>query len=493
MFSTMFRRTKLNKVILTSLSAALLLSACSSDEEAASVADSTPVMASAIDEASAAMGMDGINSITYSGSAWSVRNSFRQTPSASAPWLLRDTVTNYVRTIDLTEAASLATGDTFWQNLFFDPAVEGNYIQDVASDETNWGQQLEYWLTPWGFLQGAEDNDGQESAQMMDGESYKVVTWMTPTNQTSPSGLQYTVTGYINSDNLVTKVETWVEDAFMGDMHVAALYSDYTELDGVMVPTTMEQQRGEGGVFGVSISAADVNPADLTALMEAPEPFGGTFFGGGGEPPAELTEELAEGVYLISGGYVAMVVEFEDHLLVFEAGQSEARGEQILEEVRGISDKPIRYIVNSHPHSDHTAGLIPFVREGATVITEASNVEFLDMALSTPRSLLGEATLTPEFIGVDGVGVQEDSSMRLELHHIPNGHTDGMLVAYLPEQGILFQADFTLPVEGAEANPFVVQLAEYIDENALDFETYLAVHAAAEPQTKADLMATIGK
>ncbi|MBN1239917.1 MAG: MBL fold metallo-hydrolase, partial [Gammaproteobacteria bacterium] len=196
----------------------------------------------------------------------------------------------------------------------------------------------------------------------------------------------------------------------------------------------------------------------------------------------------------ITGGYVALVAEFEDHVLVFEAGQSEARGQQILDTVNElIPDKPVRYIVNSHPHSDHTAGLVPFIRAGATLVTHENNVDFLTMALSTPRTLLGEETLNPQIEGVEGVGVYEDATMRVELHSVPNGHTDGMLVAFLPEQEVLFQADFTLPQEGADANPFVVTLAEYVDETGLDFEHYLAVHAAAEPQTKADLLAAIGK
>jgi hypothetical protein len=42
-------------------------------------------------------------------------------------------------------------------------------------------------------------------------------------------------------------------------------------------------------------------------------------------------------------------------------------------------------------------------------------------------------------------------------------------------------------------NPFVVKLAEYVDAQGVEFERYLAVHAAQVPQTKADLMATIGK
>jgi glyoxylase-like metal-dependent hydrolase (beta-lactamase superfamily II) len=258
-----------------------------------------------------------------------------------------------------------------------------------------------------------------------------------------------------------------------------------------MVPTEIEQQRGGGGVFGVHVVDAMPNPTNLAALMVPPETGGGGFGGGGDAPPTDLVEELADGVWLVTGGYVSLVAEFEDHLLVFESGQSEARGEQIVAEVKALSDKPIRYIVNSHPHSDHTAGLVPFIREGATLVTHENNVDFLNMALSSPRTLLGEEPLQVQVEGVEGVEVYEDSMMRVELHSVPNKHSDGMLVAVLPEQGILFQADFTLPQADAEANMFVKTLANYVADNDVEFERYLAVHAAAMPQTRADLLATI--
>lgn len=476
---------------------AALLVGCSAGDDSSLATDSMPAPLHAdtvISSVAAAMGTAELGSISYAGTAWRIRNSFRQTPNASPPWPYRDEITNYVRTIDLSQPASLAVGETFAQNLFLEPAVAGTYLQHVSAGDTAWRDQLEIWLTPWGFLAGAAANGATVSTQSVDGTESTVLSWMSPETQTAPSGLRYTVKAYIDDRNLIERVETWVEDAFMGDLHVVAVYDDYRDIDGLMVPATMEQQRGGGGVFGVTVADASANPADLAALMTPPETTGGGFPGGGAEPPAELVQRLADGVYLVVGGYVALVAEFEDHVLVFEGGQSEARGRQIIDEVHRTSPgKPIRYVVNSHPHSDHTAGLVPFVREGAVIVTHANNVEFLNMALSTPRSLLGEETLEPRFEAVDDIGVYEDSTMRVELHHIPNLHSDGMLFAYLPEQKILFQADFTLPREGADPNPFVVSLAEYVDETGLDFERYLAVHAAQVPQTKADLMATIGE
>ncbi|MDT8397087.1 MAG: MBL fold metallo-hydrolase [Pseudomonadales bacterium] len=490
-----------SKLMITALLMALLGVGCSNDNNSppASTAAGTTDVNAILTAASTAMGMQNLDSITYSGSAWRIRNSFMQTPNASPPWPYRDTITNYQRSIDLQQPASRASGDTFAQNLFLAPAVAGTYTQNIPAGQTDWRQQMEIWLTPWGFLKGAQDNGAEASTQVVDGSSYTVLTWLSPANQTSPSGMQYTVKGYLNEQNLVDRVETWVEDPFLGDMNVVAVYSDYQDFNGLMVPTTMEQQRGGGGIFGVSVTSAAANPPNVAELLTFPASPGGPGAGGSpaagaAAPPSELAQKLDDGVYLITGGYVALAVEFSDHIVVFEGGQSETRGRQVIDEVkRVIPNKPIRYVVNSHPHSDHTAGLVPFVRERATIITHANNVDFLNMALSTPRTLLGEARLNPTFEGVDDVKVLEDAGMRFELHHVPNGHTDGMLVGFLPAQKILFQADFTLPQPGAEANPFVVELAQFVDSTGLDFERYLAVHAAQEPQTKADLMAVIGK
>ena len=484
--------------LLSLMAVSVLLASCGGSTEESTTATSTAPPAAmaatpSLDEVINAMGMADVDSLTFSGSAWRIRNSFRQTLTASPPWPDRDEITNFVRTIDLNQPASFARGDTFASNLFLDPPVAGTYIQNIPATQTSWGQQLEIWLTPWGFLQGAEDNAASISTTTMGGEEYTMISWMSPEGQTAPSGLRYTVNGYVNDDNLVTMVETWVEDAFMGDMHVVGVYSDYESFNGLMVPTVIEQQRGGGGIFGIEVEAAAANPADLVALMDYTPPAGGGG-GGGGAAPTDITQMIADGVYLVTAGYQSMAVEFSDHIVVLESGQSEARGEQILAEVKAaVPGKPIRYVVNSHPHSDHTAGLIPFVREGATIVTHANNVDFLEMALSTPRTLLGEESMIPQFMGIEGVGVLEDDTMRIDLHSVPNLHTDGMLVPVLPQQGIMFQADFTLPVAGAQANPFVVTLANYVADNDVQFEQYIAVHAAATPQTRADLLATIGE
>ena len=104
------------------------------------------------------------------------------------------------------------------------------------------------------------------------------------------------------------------------------------------------------------------------------------------------SEKLADGVYRITGGYVALAVEFRDHVVVLEGGQSEARGLAIIAETkRVIPNKRIKYVVNTHAHFDHAGGLAPFAAEGSTILTDDNSKYFLAQALSSPRTLVGDA------------------------------------------------------------------------------------------------------
>ena len=92
------------------------------------------------------------------------------------------------------------------------------------------------------------------------------------------------------------------------------------------------------------------------------------------------TETLADGVYLLAGGtHNSIAVEFAGFIAVFDAPLSEARSLAVIEEiVRRIPDKPIRFVVNSHQHFDHTGGLRAYNHIGATVITHWKNFDFLN-------------------------------------------------------------------------------------------------------------------
>ena len=83
----------------------------------------------------------------------------------------------------------------------------------------------------------------------------------------------------------------------------------------------------------------------------------------GGPPPAPAAppvEKLGEGAFKIGGNYASLAVDMGDHILVVESGQSDARGMAVMAAAKqAIPNKPIRFVVNSHPHFDHASGLRP--------------------------------------------------------------------------------------------------------------------------------------
>jgi glyoxylase-like metal-dependent hydrolase (beta-lactamase superfamily II) len=214
-------------------------------------------------------------------------------------------------------------------------------------------------------------------------------------------------------------------------------------------------------------------------------------------------EKLGEGIYRLTtgaGSYDSLIVDFKDHIMMLEAGQSEARALAYIAEAKKlIPNKPIRFVMNTHPHSDHTGGLPALVAEGATIVTHKNNATFFEKALNTPRTLLNDTLAkNPKKAAVDPVGdkkVYTDGSKTVEMYHIyPAPHSNGLMVAYFPKEKILFQGDFSLPAAGQPGNDHVKALVPALEKLKLtDFDRYINVHTSNAPQTKAELWKAVGK
>jgi glyoxylase-like metal-dependent hydrolase (beta-lactamase superfamily II) len=186
--------------------------------------------------------------------------------------------------------------------------------------------------------------------------------------------------------------------------------------------------------------------------------------------------------------------------MLLEAGQSEQRGLAYIAEAKKlVPNKPIKYVFNTHPHSDHTGGLPPLVAEGATIISSANNKVFFERALNTPRTLLGDTLAkNPKKAKVEAVAekkVYSDGTRTVEFYHTwPVPHTNGMLIAYIPKEKIMFQGDFSLPAAGQPGNDHVKALVPILEKLKLtDFDRYINVHASATAQSKAELWKAVGK
>ena len=453
--------------------------------------------------ANARKALGDVKSITYSGSAKDV--AFQQCGANSVDMTCRGThdpmrpINNYVRVIDLTAPASRQTGAT--NNIGPGGSTvltPGTFFQQVTPQQADvsqpWAGSLEFYLTPWGFLKGAAENNATVSKS----KKYTVLSWSPAVK--AASGKSYTINGYVDDKNLIERVETWLGDNIMGDMHIVATYTGWKDFGGVMAPAKIVQTRGGWPYFEADVAAAKANPADVATL--APAPAGRAPGGGGGAPSLNVTtEKLGDGIYRLTtgpGSYDSVVVEFKDYVMMLESGQSVARGVAYINEIKKLfPNKPIRYVMDTHPHSDHTGGLPPVVAEGAIVITQKNNVEFLEKALNTPRTLLDDPLAkNPRKVKIEAVEekkVYTDGTRTVEMYHVfPAPHSNGLIIAYIPKEKILFQGDFSVN-PGEPANDHVKALVAYLDKHPLDYDRYINVHTSAAPQSKADVMKAMGK
>ena len=468
-----------------------------------------------ISAASKAMGVDGLNSIHYYGVA--ANGNLGQNNNANQPWPTT-AANDYVRAIDFTQMTSRAT----WQT-YAVPVTGGSAAltpgQQVINGQSPWAQQLDIYITPWGFLKAAATNDATIKTQTVDGKRYNVVT--VTGKATSPGGTPYRVAGYINRDtNMVDKVQTWLDHEFYGDLLIDADYLYYRDAaNGLKFPARIVQKRAGWPTFEMYVLGANANPANLQVLMTPPAapargggaaPAAAPAGGGRGAAPAPPTsEKLAEGVFRINGAYNALAVEMADYIVLFEPGpQNLARARAIIAETKKVfPNKPIRYGVISHHHLDHTQGLAEVVAEGITIVTPAVNRAYLMSAMSAPRTLapdtLSKSGKKPIVEGFTGdKRVFQDSTRTFEIHVIKGlPHADGLVIGWLPKEKLLVYADmFNLPTDasGPVPNPPVVGtqvFAANMERLNLDADRIMSVHNLNPDRltSRAELLKSLGR
>lgn len=206
-------------------------------------------------------------------------------------------------------------------------------------------------------------------------------------------------------------------------------FEDYYEVDGVPMNKRFRLFVNGDSNLDWSYKSIDINKGvdDLTSV-----PAGMARIEAVTPDPLSINE-FSDGVFLVGGtGTYAMFVEMDDHIVAI--GGTAGIPDRIAELRKKVGDKPIRYGVISHHHGDHVLGVPAYAAEEAKIVTVAAHE-------STLRAAAGEGA-DPEFVLVEGSMVLGDGDRRIEIHDVgPTPHTEHLLVAYLPEQGIIFEAD----------------------------------------------------
>jgi glyoxylase-like metal-dependent hydrolase (beta-lactamase superfamily II) len=442
--------------------------------------------------ATAALGASDLKSIEYAGTGkWF---QFGQAPNPTLPWPEFD-VTSFAASVNYDAPAArvqmeriqvvepnrarpapvqqrpvqIVSGTYAWTMAAPPGSAPGTppapQPQPAAVEE----RTMEIWTTPHGFLKAAAVNNA--------------------TSQPSSGGSEITFTmagnhkyvGRINAQNQVERVQTWIDNPVLGDTPVEIAYSDYRDFNGMQFPARIVRTQGGHPVLDITVSTVTMNPA-----VDLPVPDQVRNYT---PPPATVTaEKLADGVFYLKGGsHHSVAIDQRDHIVVVEGPLDEARSTAVIAKVKEtIPDKPIKYLVNSHVHFDHSGGVRTYVAEGATIVTHEMNKPYYEKAWAAPLTLnpdkMSQANRTATFETFADKHVLTDGTRSIEVHQIGgNGHNDAFAMVYLPAEKILMEVDAWAPPAAntpppSPPSPFAVNLYENIQRLKLDVRQIAALH-----------------
>jgi glyoxylase-like metal-dependent hydrolase (beta-lactamase superfamily II) len=247
-------------------------------------------------------------------------------------------------------------------------------------------------------------------------------------------------------------------------------FTNYETVDGIPFSKTFKLYVNDQPNVFIDIKSTQVNTS-IEKLASVPENL--DMLDIAPAAPTEVqAQEIKEGVFLVGGGNTyAMFVEMDDHIVAVGGTAGIPDRIKALREL--VKDKPIKYAVITHHHNDHIMGVPAYQGEDATVLTVKEN-EAVVRAVATDAE-----SLKLQF--VKNKHVFDDGNRKLEIIDIgPTPHAKHLLIGWLPEEGILFEADhFPNPTNGemAPAQAVTKRLAEAIDELGLDVKLIVGAHS----------------
>lgn len=171
----------------------------------------------------------------------------------------------------------------------------------------------------------------------------------------------------------------------------------------------------------------------VAGMLAALVGFSGSAGAQGGFGPGELTTtQLRDNIYIIrsnTSGNVSVIVS-EDGLVLID-DKFEMDHEGIMAQIAQFTDQPVRYVINTHLHQDHTGGNAKMQALDADVI-----------ASENARRIMAET----QDSGLPNITMEDYmrvylGDLAMDLHYFGRGHTDGDIVIHLPEEGIVFTGD----------------------------------------------------
>jgi glyoxylase-like metal-dependent hydrolase (beta-lactamase superfamily II) len=319
----------------------------------------------------------------------------------------------------------------------YDVAANGapRRVSNVAARQ----RRMELLVQPVMALRAALDPASTLSALRME-EGLRLI------DVTTSDNAQFTLALDVQS-----KLPAWVQwvgpHENLGELRYRAEYSAWQQVAGLLLPMSFNTVSDFRNTVMLRLHVdryeLDIDIDDLAASAEVRA---------AAAPVPTYTVEaqaVARGVWLLAGnnGANSVLLEFADHLTLFEVATNRAWGEAVIATARRtVPGKPLTQVIISHHHFDHTGGLRSAVAEGLEIVTQRGNIEWFAELMARPVThfpdTLSRNPQPLKTLAVDDHLHMSDAALTVDIYHtVANSHMAHGLLAYLPEHKLLIQGD----------------------------------------------------
>jgi len=341
------------------------------------------------------------------------------------------------------------------------------------------GRELER-ASPWLLVKAMDDAGNVHAAgtQRLGQQSLPAVSY-------ADGGTTFTIL-FDRKTHLPAAVRTRDDDNIHGDSNYDLVLTDWKAVGGVQIARSLSYRIGDVEIAKLTYRDVTANPAIAANMFAVPDSVKGSV-----KPPATsnvpyqwvmrrlfLTRftdsdnilypnggslklvELAPNVQHVEGGTANnLIIAMKDYLVIFDAPYGELQSHWTIEAAKAkYPGKPIRYLILTHQHMDHTGGMRTYVAEGAKVIVPSPDKAYFEKDVKSPHTIVPDDLQNkPRAADITEVKDQmtiKDDTTEIRLYNISNPHVQGFLLGHVVTGNILWITDLISPrgpIERSEA------------------------------------------
>lgn len=282
-------------------------------------------------------------------------------------------------------------------------------------------------------------------------------------------------------------------ETMWGDTNSIYVVGDWRPVGAVQLPHAIEIRKDDGVYADMLYTEITVNDPAALAIFDIPADVSAQadeVVAANGDPWVPLQwVPVADNVFhAVAFSHHSMVVEFPSFVVVVEGPYTEAQSLTLARLIEQNIGKPIRYVVPTHPHYDHTGGVRALAAVGANVLVAAGHEAEMRMIVESPHSNPPDALARNLNEGIEvgrievfsGMETISEDGQSLQLHEVMDiPHVAPKVLAFVPATGVLFQSDLFFGGPGPDASA----LAAAITRLGLDVQQIVGGHGGVLPFT----------